>query len=485
MHFPYNENMSTKKNKNNIMPFLSRTPGIILFTAISVPLMIGCGTGKQQKQEKQPGTIAEKADAYLEALTRQEQFSGAVLMAKQGKILFKKGYGMANVKVGTANAPGTIFRIGSITKSLTAVLVMRLAAEGKITLKSKITDYLPYYRKDTGDKITIHHLLTHTNGLPQPTALPGFSSKPVRDPTGVQEFIKKGCSGDLLFEPGQQWAYSNSGYLLLGAIIEEVTGKTYEENLKELLFKPLDMHHSGYDRPGPDLKNAALGYTRGARGFQVVRHVDTYSTGALYSTVGDLYKLDRALYTDRLFPGKYRDMMFKPYIGYYGYGWYITSLDGRVCISHGGYFFGFAANIARYVDDDACIIVLANSRTLPFNRINRDLEAMLFGKPYQLPEFPDKSHPLSLPKETLEKYVGKYDCQGFIPEFILENGKLFAKIPGTPVPQMGASVMTENRVVIPDGDMQITFFEDERGEFGEIILNLGTINMKGKRIVPE
>jgi CubicO group peptidase (beta-lactamase class C family) len=174
-----------------------------------------------------------------------------VLVADGGKVIYKKGFGMANMEWEIPNQTDTKFRIGSVTKQFTATLVLQLTEEGKIKLDGKITDYLPDYRKDTGDKVTIHHLLNHTSGIPSYTGLPGFFQNESRNPYGVKEFVKKFASGDLEFEPGSKFSYNNSGYFLLGAIIEQVTGKPYARVLQERIFDPLGMKDTGYDDDAP------------------------------------------------------------------------------------------------------------------------------------------------------------------------------------------------------------------------------------------
>ena len=172
------------------------------------------------------------------------------------------------------NTPDTKFRLGSITKQFTATVMLQLVEQGKIKLDAKLSDYLPEYRKDTGNKVTIHHLLTHTSGIPSYTGQPGFFENVSRNPYKVDEFVKKYASGDLEFEPGSRFSYNNSGYFLLGAIIEKVTGKTYEQVLKEKILDPVGM------------KNTKL---RNATGLPDPQH---------YTTAQDLYLLAAALIRD-------------------------------------------------------------------------------------------------------------------------------------------------------------------------------------------
>jgi CubicO group peptidase (beta-lactamase class C family) len=166
---------------------------------------------------------ANRIDNLVSLYHKYGQFNGSVLVADNGKVLYQKGFGLANMEWTIPNSPDTKFRLGSITKQFTATLILQLVEQGKIKLDGKLTDYLPDYRKDTGDKVTIHNLLSHTSGIPSYTSLPGFFQNVSRNPFTVDDFIKKYASGELEFEPGTKFVYDNSGYFLLGAIVEKVT----------------------------------------------------------------------------------------------------------------------------------------------------------------------------------------------------------------------------------------------------------------------
>src|SRR5215471_3449300 len=262
-------------------------------------------------QTAQAQDKAKKIDDLMTLYSSYGQFNGTVLVAEKGSVIFKKGYGLANMEWGIPNQPDTKFRLGSITKQFTSMLVMQLVQDGKVKLDGKLTDYLPDYRKDTGDRVTIHNLLTHTSGIPSYTGLPRFFEDVSRNPYTVEAFVKKYCSGDLEFEPGSKFSYDNSGYFLLGAIIEKVTGKPYEQVLRERIFDPLGMKDTGYDHHEDILKRRATGYDKSPRGVINSPYLDMslpYAAGSLYSTVEDLYLWDQALYTDKLLEPKYKEM---------------------------------------------------------------------------------------------------------------------------------------------------------------------------------
>jgi len=219
-------------------------------------------------------TKSQKIDKLMSLYHQFRQFNGSVLVAEKGDVIYKKGFGFANMEWEIPNDTETKFRLGSITKQFTSMLIMQLVEKGKLKLDDKLSELLPYYRKDIGEKVTIHHLLTHTSGIPSYTGLPGFFQDVSRDPYPVDEFIKKYCSGDLEFEPGSKYKYNNSGYFLLGAIIEKVTGKTYEDILKENILDPLNLKNTGYDHHDPILAKRAAGYENNFDGFVNAPYLD-------------------------------------------------------------------------------------------------------------------------------------------------------------------------------------------------------------------
>ena len=234
---------------------------------------------------------AQQIEQLLSKYNEYGQFNGSALVAENGKVIFKKGFGSANMEWNILNQPDTKFRLGSISKQFTALLIVKLAEEGKIKLDVPITTYLPDYPKENGSKITIHHLLTHTSGIPNYTNAPNFLKDKARDPYTPEAFAKTFSSLPLDFAPGEKFNYSNSGYFLLGCIIEKITGKTYEQNLQETIFTPLKMVNTGYDHSEVVLKNRAAGYEKEGKKIVNASYIDMsmpYAAGSLYSTVEEL-----------------------------------------------------------------------------------------------------------------------------------------------------------------------------------------------------
>lgn len=313
---------------------------------------------------------AEKIDALLRKYNELRQFNGTALVADASGVVHKKGYGYANFEWQIPNTPDVRFRLASITKQFTSMVIMQLVSEGKIKLDDRITTHLPDYRKDTGDKITIAQLLNHTSGIPSYTGMPGFFQNDSRDAYKVADFVKKFASGDLEFDPGTKFAYNNSAYFLLGAIIEKVTGKTYAEAVQERIFDPLGMKSSGYDLSAPVIAKRASGYALAGGAYVNAPFLDMtvpYAAGSLYSTVEDMYLWDRALYTDGLLKDDLKKQMFTAGLQDYGFGWSMSKRkldDEKIeldAISHSGGIHGFSTLIVRIPEKKELVVLLDNT----------------------------------------------------------------------------------------------------------------------------
>lgn len=364
----------------------------------------------------------DRADALqrlCQATVDTGLFSGAVLVADGGEVLYKQAFGWANREWDIPNTTDTKFRLASVSKQFCSMLIMQLVQEGKIKLDDKITDHLLYYRKDTGDQITIHHLLAHQSGIKDFTSSFDYRGTISRTSFGKDEFIKLHCMGDLLHDPGTIYGYCNAGYCILGRIVEKVTGQTFERNLHQRIFAPLGMTNSGFDRNRVVIKKRASGYTYGSFGIENAEFIEMNSTpgpaGGLYSTVEDMFLWDRALYTDKLLNEANRHLMFTPNRdvpevkaaggrrhSVYGYGWQIYTRTHPVTkrrtkvINHGGAINGFRAMENRLIDDDAFVIVLCNQGD-PYGgnevwhavtRLSTELIHVVTGQPFRMPGKP-------------------------------------------------------------------------------------------------
>ncbi len=375
--------------------------------------------------------LHDQLDSYLKASHDVNQFHGAVLVAEKGVPILSAGYGMANIELNVPNTDQMKFLIGSVTKQFTATAIMQLVEAGKIKVTDTITEYLPDYPKETGDKITIRNLLTHTSGIPNYTDQPDFEIKKLL-PASLDSLIASFSHLPLDFEPGSRFKYSNSGYVLLGAIIEKVSSESYADYLTRHIFEPLHMTNSGYGDNADILPNRACGYQLNDSG--KIENSDRiamslpFSAGAVYSTVGDLLLWDRSLYTNQLLSRKAREEMFTPYRDNYGYASVIDTLYGHRRIWHNGGIDGFHSTVDRYVDDSVCVVVLSNNLSAPVEQIAASLAAIVFGQPYDLPV---KKTPAQIDPRTLSQFAGVYQIAPDIYRVITAStGNLYSQRSG-------------------------------------------------------
>lgn len=423
--------------------------------------------------------IGSKVEEYMNARVKASHFSGSVLIAQHGHVLVSKGYGMADVELGVRNSPVTKFRLGSVTKQFTAMAILELQERAEISVQDPVCKYLPDCPK-AWQPIKILHLLTHTSGIPNFTSFPDYKNT-MAMPTTTPELLLRFKGKPLDFPPGEKFSYSNSGYEVLGAIIEKVSGQRYQEFLRKNIFDPLEMADTGYDSNGRIIVNRAKGYTFGDEGLLNCAYLDMsipFSAGGLYSTVLDLYKWDRALYTEKLVRKKSLEEMFTPFKDDYGYGWVINKEFNRRQIDHGGGINGFSTCIRRYPDDDACVIVLSNVDTAPSGEISHDLAAILFGEKYQMPR---EHRAIKLDPRVYDAYVGEYRLS---PTFVLtvtrEGDRLMTQATG----QSRAEIFpeAETRFFLKAVDAQIDFVRDAQGKVTGLVLHQGGSETPARKV---
>lgn len=355
---------------------------------LAAALVVSTFASAQQGTEPVP---ALQIDQVMQSHAAAGDFSGSVLVARDGRILYQHAFGYANLEWRIPNDLHTKFEIGSMTKQFTALLVLQFVNEGKIKLDGHLSEYLPYYRKDTGNRVTVRQLLSHTSGIPNFISAAGFlDGSASRTNYSVEDFAQKFCSGDLEFEPGTRFNYSNSGYFLLGAILEQVSGSSYENLLKDRIFTPLGINESGYAHSETIIPHRASGYERSSSGLRNARFYDMsipFAAGALYSTVSDLFLWDQALYGERLLPANLRDLLFKPNLEDYGFGWGILTPKpgspnaGETILMHGGAIFGFQSLIERIPQRKELIVLLDNTDSPKLLEIALEIRRVLSGTP--------------------------------------------------------------------------------------------------------
>jgi CubicO group peptidase (beta-lactamase class C family) len=313
-------------------------------------------------------SAAERADALMSRQLKKKTHPGfTVLVSREGKVLFNKAYGMADVKGKKANTPGTTFRIGSVSKQFTAAAILKLQEHGKLSVQDSLAKYYPKW--PNGKNITLHHLLTHTSGIYSYTSNPFFAIQ-VSKPANITTLIPAIQKEKVNFAPGEKWEYCNSGYFLLGLIVEKVSGKTYGEFLQTEFFKPLGMNRTGVHVAGKEPEGESLGYAKGLLGYKLSNNWDmTWAggAGALYSTTGDLLRWNEAVFGGKVLKKETLRVAFTPVkladgsTKNYGYGWGISEKRGIRIISHGGGLQGFQCNLAHAPDQKVTIVVLCNA----------------------------------------------------------------------------------------------------------------------------
>ncbi|MCX7923158.1 MAG: beta-lactamase family protein [Clostridia bacterium] len=432
--------------------------------------------------------IGIKLDEYVDSYTQRGYFSGTVLVANYGNIVLSKGYGMANYEHDIPNTPRTKFRIASVTKPFTAMAVMLLYERDMLDVNDSISKYLPDY--PGGEAITIHHLLTNTSGIPDLKTMPE-TLQVARTYASVDRVVEIFKDKPLLFSPGERFEYTNSGYILLGYIIEKVSGKPYDVFLDENIFKKLNMKDTGYDYQASILKNRACGYSISGNGLVNTDFIDVsilHSAGALYSTVEDLYLWDRALYTEQLVSRATIEKVFTPFAkgktgGSYGYGWYV---DDKLAY-HGGWINGFSSHIGRYIDQDAVIIMLGNNDMASTVDMVQGLEAIVLGKEYELPR---ARTAIDMDFNRYGDYAGQYryaDVDHIAFSIFAEDNRMFIEY---------VDIARYQRIEIyPEADekefasffaqvidLKVTFKKNRAGNIEEGILYRHNYEFKGKKV---
>lgn len=402
-------------------------PSILVFILLGVPSLTAA----------QPALTSDEnlAKAINETLTqayKSNEPGAAVIVVKNGKVVFRKGYGMANLELGVPVEPDMVFRLGSITKQFTAVAILMLAEQGKLSLADEITKFLPDY-PTKGHKITVEHLLTHTSGIKSYTSMPEWLALWRRDTT-VKELIDLFKDQPMDFAPGEKWSYNNSGYFLLGAIIEKASGQIYQDFVEKNLFAPLGMKHSYYDNTSRIIPRRVTGYSKGSEGYRNAAYLSMFqpfAAGSLISSVDDLALWDAALYTDKLVKQESLKRAWTSSLlnnkrpAHYGYGWALSSYQDRALIEHGGGINGFATYALRVPEERTYVAILTNRDWMSPGLVAFKIAALTIGKPFNDPVA------IKMTPAQLDQYVGVYQLDQKDEVIVRRDGeKLFASFPG-------------------------------------------------------
>jgi len=443
-----------------------------MFRRIILAVLLTASCLAQDKIPNEPVTRMEQIiQAYVPS-----KFMGTVLVAQDGKVLLDKAYGFANLEWQVPNTPTTKFRLGSITKQFTAASILLLEERGKLKIEDPVKKYMPD-APAAWDKITIFHVLTHTSGIPSLTSFPDFESHEAQAMT-PEKLVEWFRDKPLEFEPGTKWNYSNSGYILLGYLIEKISGQSYSDFVQQNIFTPLGMKDSGYDSNSSIIAHRAAGYTPGKSGpvnAGFVHMSIPFSAGALYSTTEDLLRWEQGLFGGKVLSAASLAKMTTPFKQDYAFGLGVSTNNGHKMIAHDGGIQGFNTSLAYFPDDKLVVAVLANLNGPFAGQIAANLGKVAHGEKVVLPT---ERKEIKVSPDTLKQYVGTYELTPkFSLAITLEDGQLISQ--GTNQEKVPMFAESETMFFLKLVDAQIEFVKNEKGEVTNMVLHQNGRDVKG------
>ncbi len=384
---------------------------ITLLALVSMSILTGCT--KEVSNLALDTSLSQKLDEYVNAfneVSSKQKINGNILIAKEGKIVVNRSYGMADIKNNIPVAEDTVFRIASTTKLFTALGIMQLYEKGLLDFDDKISKYFPEQKR--GDEITIHQLLTHTSGMATEAGLGRDIA--LLDYTPKEKLVGAINKMNLVFKPGEKMKYTNAGYALLASIIEKVSGMAYEDYMEKNIFSPAGMKKTGCDKSKDEIKNLAVPYVIGGETLSESRQHDmsfSFGSGNIYSTAYDMYLFDLALSRGELISKATLEIMTSDYSEWsgdwrYGYGCVVGDVKGHEWFGHpGNYANGYASYYMRFPEDDLTVIMQFNRVWYENDSIMKAVSAVALGEDYRLPH---EKTDTRMDQSSLKKYEGKY-----------------------------------------------------------------------------
>jgi CubicO group peptidase (beta-lactamase class C family) len=415
-------------------------------------------------------------EEIVQSYVAGKQFMGSVLVSQEGKVLLSKGYGFANLEWDVPNAPTTKFRLGSITKQFTAASILLLEERGKLKVEDPVKKYMAD-APPAWDKVTIFHLLTHTSGIPSFTSFPDYASTEAI-PATPESLVARFRDKPLEFQSGEKWNYSNSGYVLLGYLIEKISGQSYSEFVQQNIFTPLRMKDSGYDSNSAVIPRRAAGYAPGVNGpvnAGFIHMSIPLSAGALYSTTEDLLRWEQGLFGGKLLSVAALAKMTKPFKNDYAFGLAISTNHGHKVIEHGGGIEGFNTQLSYFPDDKLVVAVLGNLN----GRFPGEIAAKLADIAHGVKVVPiSERKEVIVPPKVLADYIGTYElAPTFSIVMTLEDGHLMTQATGQPKFQLFAE--SETMFFLKVVDAQVEFVKNDKGQVTHMVLHQGGRDLKG------
>jgi len=421
---------------------------------------------------------AGRMDQVIRASLDKGEFSGSVLVAHEGQILLDQGYGLANREWDIPNASDTKFRIASVSKQFTAVAILLLNERGQLDINAPIKTYLPD-APAAWDRVTVRHLLTHTSGIVNFTSFDDFATLRAL-PATSESLIARFRDKPLEFTPGEKMSYSNSGYVLLTAIIERVSGKDYAVFLKDNLFQPLAMNDSGFDTPAVILPHRASGYSLTGDGVVNADYIDmsvSQGAGGLYSTTRDLLKWEQGLFGGKVLRPQSLTLLTTPFLKDYAMGLGVSRSDGDTIIGHSGDIYGFSSFMAYDTTKQMTVIVLGNINGPIPEQLGKNLLTLARGGTVTLP---NERQAVTVAADALAAYQGVYQlAPGFSLTISAVDGKLMAQATGQGPKELIAE--KTDHYFLRDVDAQISFTRDASGAVDSLILHQGGREMPAKK----
>jgi len=418
-------------------------------------------------------------DQVVQSYTASQHFMGSVLVARGGQVVFSKGYGSADLEWDVPNSSTTKFRLGSITKQFTAASILLLEERGKLSVNDPVKKHLPD-APAAWDKITIFHVLTHTSGIPSFTGFPDYAKlEPFA--TTPEQLVARFRDKPLDFAPGEKWSYSNSGYVLLGYLVEKISGGSYEKFVRDNIFTPLGMKDSGYDSNSAVILHRASGYVYGKNGYENAAFVHMsipHGAGALYSTTEDLLKWEQGLFGGKLLQAASLEKMTTPFKNNYAFGLGVETAGGRKVIQHGGGIEGFNTQLAYYPDDKLTVVVLGNVNGMAPGEIAGKLGAIAHGGTVKLST---ERQEVPVDPKVLARYVGTYQLAPGMNMLITLDGSQLSEKLG-PQPMFPIFPESETIFFLKVVDAQIEFLKGANGAVTDLVLHQGGRDQKAPRI---
>ncbi|MEZ4899374.1 MAG: serine hydrolase [Saprospiraceae bacterium] len=429
------------------------------------------------------GLPAQNLAGRIDSLIRADfdQPTGITVMVTQhGQTRFDGAYGWANVEQKVPMHTDDVFRLGSVTKQFTSSAILRLAEQGKLNIQDDIHKYFPGYPTE-GHTITIEHLLTHTSGIPSYTDLPEWTPEVHKKDYTPAELIEAFKRDTLDFEPGSQFKYNNTGYFMLGYIIEKVSGMTYKDYLRTQFWEPLGMTHTYYGSNNPIIPNRIPGYAKNGDTLVNAPYLSMtqpYAAGSLLSTTGDLAIWNHAVFSDQVITAASRQKAHTPYVlndgspTRYGYGWFIGDRWEEATIEHSGGIHGFLTQSIYFPDEDLYIAALSNCNCFAPGSLANKIAGLVLGKSMNKPI-------IEVSPQKLQDYVGQYTLHpGFIITIFIQDDQLMAQATNQPALKLYAT--KPDRFFLKEVEAELEFLRKD-DKVTELILHQGGVAQNAPR----